>query len=102
LLEGTLRAYRDQWVEVPWHQPAATRKTHRNGCYPRKRWPTALGRLENVRVPRCRDKAFTEQMLTRLDHHCGARLLVAHLRPSNIDASRHTRPILKRLVHCLR
>jgi len=33
---------------------------------------------------------------------CGARLLVAYLRPSNIDARRHTRPILKRLVRRLR
>jgi len=29
---------------------------------------------------------------------CGARLLVAYLRPSNIDASKHTRAILKLLV----
>jgi putative transposase len=69
LLEGTMEAYRDEWVEVPWHQPAVARKTHRNGFYPRKRWPTALGLLEDVRVPRCRDKAFTQQMLARLDHH---------------------------------
>jgi putative transposase len=69
LLEGTMEACRDQWVQVPWHQPAATRKTHRNGYYPRRRWPTALGMLENVRVPRCRDKAFTQQMLARVDHH---------------------------------
>jgi hypothetical protein len=33
---------------------------------------------------------------------CGARLLVAHLRPSNIDAGLHTRPILKLLVRRLR
>ena len=33
---------------------------------------------------------------------CGARLLVAYLRPSNIDASLHTRPILKLLVRRLR
>ena len=33
---------------------------------------------------------------------CGSRLLVAYLRPSNIDASRHTRPILKLLVRRLR
>jgi len=25
LLEGTMEAYRDQRVEVPWHQPAADR-----------------------------------------------------------------------------
>ncbi len=69
LLEGTMEAYRDEWVEVPWHQPAPTRTTHRNGYYHRKRWPTALGLLENVRVPRCRDKGFTQRMLARLDHH---------------------------------
>jgi hypothetical protein len=33
---------------------------------------------------------------------CGSRLLVAHLRPSNIDASLHTRAILKLLVGRLR
>jgi hypothetical protein len=33
---------------------------------------------------------------------CGDQLLVAYLRPSNIDASKHTRPILKLLVHRLR
>jgi hypothetical protein len=33
---------------------------------------------------------------------CGSRLLVAYLRPSNIDASLHTRPILKLLVRRLR
>ncbi len=69
LLEGTMEAYRDEWVAVPWHQAAVQRKSYRNGCYRRKRWPTALGLLENVRVPRCRDKAFTQDMLARLDHH---------------------------------
>ena len=33
---------------------------------------------------------------------CGSRLLVAYLRPSRIDASLHTRPILKLLVRRLR
>jgi hypothetical protein len=33
---------------------------------------------------------------------CGPQLLVAYLRPSNIDASLHTRPILKLLVRRLR
>jgi len=33
---------------------------------------------------------------------CGSQLLVAYLRPSNIDAALHTRPILKLLVRRLR
>ena len=66
LLEGTMEAWRDAWVEVEWHKPAAQRKTHRNGYYERKRWPTALGLLRDVRVPRCRDAGLTEQMFARL------------------------------------
>lgn len=33
---------------------------------------------------------------------CGEKLLVSYLRPSNIDAARHSRGILKLLVDCLR
>jgi hypothetical protein len=33
---------------------------------------------------------------------CGSQLLVAYLRPSNIDASKHSRPILRLLVNRLR
>ena len=69
LLEGTMQAYRDDWVEVPWHQPAVTRKTRRSGLCVRKRWLTALGLLKNVRTSRRRDKAFTQQMLAPLGHH---------------------------------
>ncbi len=47
----------------PRGRPTATASTRANAG------PPALGLLENVRVPRCRDKAFTQQMLARLDHH---------------------------------
>jgi putative transposase len=69
LLEGTMELWRDEWVEVAWHQPAARRKTHRNGYYPRKCWPTALGTLRDVRVPRCRQSGLTEHMFSRLEDH---------------------------------
>ncbi len=45
------------------------RSQNAGGGYPRQRWPTALGLLANVQVPRCRDQAFTRQLLARLDHH---------------------------------
>jgi transposase-like protein len=67
LLEGTMELWRDEWVEVGWHKPAARRKTHRNGYYQRTRWPTALGTLRDVRVPRCRQRGLTEQMFSRLE-----------------------------------
>jgi putative transposase len=69
LLEGTMELWRDEWVEVAWHKPAARRKTHRNGYYQRNRWPTALGTLGEVRVPRCRQRGLTEQMFSRLEDH---------------------------------
>lgn len=69
LLEGTMETWRDEWVEVPWHEPAAERRTCRNGYYRRKQWPTALGTLRDVRVPRCRDKGLTQRMLDRLEDH---------------------------------
>lgn len=69
LLEGTMEAWRDTWVEVEWHRPAAERKTHRNGYYVRKRWATPLGQLQDVRVPRCRDAGLTGHMFTRLQQH---------------------------------
>jgi putative transposase len=69
LLEGTMELWRDEWVEVGWHKPAAQRKAHRNGYYQRNRWPTALGTLRDVRVPRCRQRGLTEQMFSRLEDH---------------------------------
>src|SRR5512139_2700351 len=54
LLEGTMEIWRDEWVEAEWHQPTPGRQGLRNGYYRRKRWVTALGPLEQVRVPRCR------------------------------------------------
>jgi putative transposase len=69
LLEGTLELWRDQWVEVPWHQLAEDRRTFRNGYYVRKRWATTLGPLERVRVPRCREPGLTQHMLGKLARH---------------------------------
>jgi putative transposase len=69
LLEGTLEIWRDQWVEVPWHQPAEQRRTSRNGYYRRKRWATTLGPLDNVRVPRCRDKGLSAHLFQKLARH---------------------------------
>jgi len=69
LLEGTMELWRDEWVAIPRHRTAAYRRTSRNGYYRRKQWPTALGNLRNVRVPRCRDKGLTEHMYDRLEDH---------------------------------
>lgn len=77
LLQGTMELWRDEWVEVEWHKPpprslvgqASKPRRYRNGFYRRKRWPTALGTLTDVRVPRCRDKGLTQRMFERLEDH---------------------------------
>ena len=69
LLEGTMEVWRDQWVEADWHRPGVERKGFRNGYYRRKRWMTALGPLENVRVPRCREAGLTQRMFERMEDH---------------------------------
>jgi hypothetical protein len=65
LLEGALVARRDEWVRVDWHEPAAGRRTCRNGYYRRKRWDTKLGPLRDRHVPRCRERGLTR----RMSHH---------------------------------
>lgn len=69
LLEDSMELWRDQWVDVDWHCPDENRRTSRNGYYTRKRWPTALGTLHNVRVPRCRDRGLSDHMFARLEDH---------------------------------
>ncbi len=91
LLEGAMESWRDEWVKVEWHKPLARpadssesasgtserpdappdphARRYRNGYYRRKRWPTALGMLSDVRVPRCREPGLTRRMFARLDDH---------------------------------
>lgn len=69
LLEETMETWRDEYVQAGPHELSADRRARRNGYYRRKTWPTALGTLENLRVPRCRQKGLTEQMFCRLEDH---------------------------------
>lgn len=70
LLEGTMETWRDHYVNADWHASGQQeRRTSRNGYYVRKQWPTALGPLGRVRVPRCRDKGLTQAMFSRLEDH---------------------------------
>jgi len=66
LLEGSMRAWREEYVEVAWHQQASDRRDYCNGFYERKRWPTPLGPLPKVRVPRCRGRGLTAYMVRKV------------------------------------
>ena len=70
LMEGTMEIWRDQYVAADWHQVGQPdRQGQRNGYYTRKSWPTELGLLEQVKVPRCRKKGLTKTMFDRLHDH---------------------------------
>ena len=63
LLEDSMLAWRQGYVEVDWHENAPQRRRDQcNGFYVRKSWPTEVGALENVRVPRCRSAGLTQMM----------------------------------------
>lgn len=66
LLEGTMEVWRDEWVEAEWHEVNDERRDYRNGYYDRKHWPTPLGPLGKVRVPRCRQGGLTKTLFDRL------------------------------------
>jgi hypothetical protein len=58
--------------------------------------------LHGTQEARCFHGYYDHYCFLPLYVFCGSRLLAAYLRPSNIDASLHTRPILKLLVRRLR
>lgn len=67
LLEESMVAWREGYVQVPWHENAPQRRRdHCNGFYRRKQWPTQVGALEKVRVPRCRTPGLTEVLKAKV------------------------------------
>lgn len=67
LLEDSMIAWRQGYVEVGWHENAPDRRRgYCNGFYRRKQWPTPVGPLENVRVPRCRTQGLRQLMKSKV------------------------------------
>ena len=67
LVEDSMLAWREGYVDAGWHENApGQRRDHCNGFYVRKQWPTEVGGLEHVRVPRCRNKGLTQWMKAKV------------------------------------
>ena len=64
LLENSLEAARDNYIETDWHIHNIDREDSRNGYYQRN-WQTQIGLIENLWVPRCRKKALAREILKR-------------------------------------
>lgn len=66
-LQDSMLAWRAGYVKTEWGQADPDgRRDQCNGFYTRKVWPTVMGPLEQVRVPRCRHKGLTELMKAKV------------------------------------
>ena len=71
-LEAGLEAQRDALVGVGPHGRGPGRQDYRNGYYWRKQFQTALGRLERLRIPRCRKRSLVRALEDQLRRTRGA------------------------------
>lgn len=71
-LEAALEAKRDALVGAGRHERAQEREDSRNGYYMRKTFDTAIGRLQNLRIPRCRRLSLVGEMEKQMARTKGA------------------------------
>ena len=99
IAEASMEQWREHYVQVPWHQADPDQRLDQcNGYYVRKSWPTAVGPLENVRVPRCRHKGLTALMKAKIGDGLGqvadqvTEMLIAGV------STRRVGPLLERIL----
>ena len=71
-LEAALEARRDALVGAQRHERDEERDDYRNGYYVRKRFETAIGRVERMRIPRCRKRSLVRELQEQLKRSRGA------------------------------
>jgi len=71
-LELGLEQKRDSLVGADRHARHAGRADYRNGFYLRKSFRTAIGRIEQMRIPRCRKRSLVQALEGQLERTRGA------------------------------
>jgi len=71
-LEAGLEEKRNALIGAARHERAAERGDYRNGYYLRKSFQTAIGRIEGLRIPRCRKRSLVEALQEQFDRTKGA------------------------------
>lgn len=71
-LELGLEEKRDRLVGVDRHAREEGRGDYRNGYYLRKSFRTAIGRIEGLRIPRCRKRSLVKALEEQLERTKGA------------------------------
>ena len=72
VLEARLERDRDALIGAPAHERGGRRADYRNGYYLRKRFETAIGRIEGLRIPRCRKQSLVRELSAQLKRTKGA------------------------------
>jgi putative transposase len=72
ILEQGLEVLRDRAIGVAAYDRGVARQDRRNGYYTRQAFATALGRIERLRVPRCRKRQLMAEVHERLRQAQGA------------------------------
>jgi putative transposase len=71
-LEMALESRRDELIGAQAHERAEGRGDYRNGYYVRKRFETAIGRIEGLRIPRCRKRSLVRELSDQMKRTKGA------------------------------
>jgi len=71
-LEAGLEQKRDGLIGADRHQRAVGRSDARNGYYWRKSFRTAIGRIEGLKIPRCRKRSLVKALGEQLRRTKGA------------------------------
>jgi transposase-like protein len=71
-LELGMEQRRDDLVGADRHARAQSRSDYRNGYYLRKSFRTAIGRIEQLRIPRCRKRSLAKALEEQLERTKGA------------------------------
>jgi transposase-like protein len=71
-LEFGLEQKRDVLVGADRHARQEQRADYRNGFYQRKSFRTAIGRIEGLRIPRCRKRSLVKALEDQLERTKGA------------------------------
>jgi len=71
-LEAGMEQRRDALVCADWHARDLGRDDYRNGYYLRKGFQTAIGRIEGLKIPRCRRRSLAQAMEEQLKRTKGA------------------------------
>jgi len=71
-MEMALESMRDEVVGAGWHCRDKERRDYRNGYYLRKRFETAIGTINGLRVPRCRKRRLVKDLRILMKQAQGA------------------------------